>query len=135
MIGRAQSLDIEFQRGVDHALRRMSKCLELGVMCCNESRASGFEQVVHDRARQRRALLRIGARAELIKDDQLTMINLPEDANDVRDMAAECAERLLDALLISDIGMDRLETWQFRAALRRDVQPTLRHQGQQSDGF
>ena len=91
--------------------------------------------MVHDRARQRRALLRIGARAELIKDDQRTMINLPEDANDVRDVAAERAERLLDGLLIADIRIDCLEAWQFRATLGGDVQPTLRHQRQQTDGF
>ena len=36
----------------------------------DESRASTFEQMIEDRARQRRAFLRIGARAEFIEDDQ-----------------------------------------------------------------
>ena len=101
----------------------------------HESRASRFEQVVENGTRQSRAFLRIGASAEFIKDDERTMINLFKDVNDVCNMAAERAERLLDGLFVSDISIDRLEAWQFRAALCGDVQSTLRHEREQTDCF
>ena len=44
-------------------------------------------------------------------------IDLFENANDVRDVTAEGAERLFDGLLIADIGIDRVEAWKFRATL------------------
>ncbi len=51
-----------------------------------------------------------------------------ENANDVRDVTAECAERLFNGLLITNIGIDRMEAGQLRAALHRDVQSALRHE-------
>ena len=63
------------------------------------------------------------------------VIDLFEDANDIRDVTAECAERLLDGLFIADIGIDRVEEGQFRTALRGDVQSALRHEREQADRF
>src|SRR5574341_695765 len=98
----------------------MSECLELGIMRCHESRASSFEQMVENGARQGRALLRISARTQFIKNDERAMIDLLEDPNDICNVTAECAERLLDGLLVADIGIDRVKAGKFRAALRRD---------------
>ena len=50
-------------------------------------------------------------------------------------MAGESGKRLLDGLLVADIGEDIVEHRQFRAALGRDVQPALGHHHQQADGF
>ena len=75
----------------------------------DESCASSFEQVVENGTRQRRAFLRVSTCAKFIKDHERAMINLFQDANDVRDVTAERAERLLDGLLIADIGIDRVE--------------------------
>lgn len=135
MIRRAQSLDVEFQRRVDHAFGGVRERFEFGIMRRDESRASAFEQVTQDRARQRRALLRIGARAEFVEDDERTMVNVFEDANDVGDVTAERAERLLDGLLVADVGKDAVKKWNLRAALRGDVQSALRHEGEQADRF
>ena len=117
------------------AFRRMGKRFEFRVMCCDESRASAFKQVIEDGARQCRAFLRIGARAKFIEDDQRTLIDLFENADDVRDVTAERAERLLDGLLIANIGIHIVEERQFRTAFSRDVQSALRHERQQTDGF
>jgi hypothetical protein len=56
-----------------------------------------------------------------------------KDAHDIGQMPAEGAERLFNGLLIADISPDCLEAGQLGAALRRDVQPRLRHQHQQPD--
>src|SRR5215212_10135979 len=98
----------------------MRECLELRVMSRDQSRASALEQVGHDGACQCRAFLRVSPRTQFIKDNQRASINMFENANDVCDMATECAQRLLDGLFITDIGVDIVETRQLRAALRRD---------------
>jgi hypothetical protein len=63
--------------------------------------------------------------AQFIKDDERATVNMLEDSNYVRDVTTECAQRLLDGLFITDIGVDIVETRQLRAALRRDVQSAL----------
>src|SRR5688500_10762835 len=113
----------------------MCECLELRVMRCHQGRASAFEQVTHDRTRQRRAFLRISACSQFIKDDERARINMFENANNVSDMTTECTQRLLNGLLITDISVDIVETRQSRSALRRNVQSTLRHKRQQANSF
>src|SRR5688572_25881730 len=113
----------------------MRESFEFRVMRCDQSRASAFEQVTHDRTRQRRALLRIGACSQLIKDDQRATIYVLEDSNNVRNMTTKCAERLLNGLLITDISIDIVETGQCRAALSGDVQSALCHERQQANSF
>src|SRR5687768_8205310 len=113
----------------------MRECLEFGIMRCDESRASGFQKVVENGTRQRRALLRISPRAQFNENHKRAMINLFQDANDVHDVTTERAERLLDGLLIADIGINRLEVWKFRATLCGDMQSTLRHERKQTDCF
>src|SRR5688572_32139778 len=113
----------------------MRECLELRVMRRDQNRAPAFEQVAHDGTRQRRALLRIGARAQFIKNDERARINMFKDSNDVGDVTTERAQRLLNGLLITDISVDIVETRQRRSALRWDVQSALCHERQQANSF
>jgi hypothetical protein len=85
-------------------------------------------------ARQLRAFLRINS-AQLIKDHERAVIDLLEDADDICDVTAECAERLLDRLFIADVCIDHMETRQLRAALHGDVQSALRHECEQANCF
>src|SRR6266545_4829281 len=113
----------------------MRKCFEFGVMSGDQRRASRFKEMIEDRARQRRAFLRISTRAELIKNHERALIDLFEDTNDVRDMTAEGAERLFDGLLVPDIRIDRMEAGQLRTALRGNVQSALCHECEQTNCF
>src|SRR5512134_3596376 len=98
----------------------MCEGLELGIVCGDESRAACFEQEGQDGARQCRTLLWVSARTQLVEDDERALVDLFEDADDVRDVTAERAKRLLDGLLVADVGIDRVEARQLRAALRGD---------------
>src|SRR5512133_227110 len=62
-------------------------------------------------------------------------IDLLQDTDDVGDVSAERAERLLNGLLVADVGIDRMEERQLRAALGRDVQSALGHEGKETDGL
>ena len=104
-------------------------------MCRNECCAPIFKQMTHDRTRKRRAFLRIGPRTKFIEDDKRAIVDVFEDADDVCDVTAERAKRLLDRLLVTDICIDRVETQQLRAAPGGDVQSALCHQCKQTDGF
>ena len=132
---RAESLHVKFHRGVDDTFRIMREIFQFGVMGGDQGGDAAREQVREDGACQRRALLRIGARAQLVEDDQRAGIRFFQDADDVGDVTAEGAERLLDGLLVADVGVDRLEEAEFRAAFGGDVQAALRHQHDQADGF
>src|SRR5262245_12330522 len=113
----------------------MSKRFEFRIMSRNESCATCFEQIVENCARQCRALLWIGACTEFIEDDQRALVDLLKDADDVCDVTTECAEGLLDGLFIANIRIHRLEAGQLRAASRRDMESTLRHKSEQTNGF
>src|SRR5688500_4611045 len=113
----------------------MRKGLELRIVCCDQSGASGFQQEAEEGACQRCTLLRIGACAELVEDDERAVISLFENADDVSDVTTECAERLFDGLLIANIGIDRMEAEQLRTTLHRDMQSALRHEREQANGF
>ena len=63
------------------------------------------------------------------------VVRLLEDADDVGDVPRKGAERLLDGLLVADVGVDVVEQRQLRAGLDRDVQPRLRHGRHQPDGL
>ena len=133
--GRAESLYVKFHGGVDDALRLVRETFQFGVVRGDEGRDAASEQGRQDGARQRGALLRIGASPQFVEDDQRTRVGMLEDADDVGDVAAEGAERLLDGLLVADVSIDRLEEAEFRAAFRGDAQSALRHQRQQADGL
>jgi hypothetical protein len=96
--------------------------------------SSGYlEQVCQDGARQRRAFDRVGSGPEFVQDDERPRVGLPQEADDVGHVRREGAERLLDALLVADVGVDAVEDAQHGFGGRRDVQPGLGHQRQQAD--
>ena len=84
---------------------------------------------------QRRALGRVRAGTELIKQQQRPVVAVLEDAHDVRHVRRECGQRLLDALLIADVGHDLVEHRHGAAVSARDVQAALRHGGEQANGL
>src|SRR5512143_1029315 len=50
-------------------------------------------------------------------------------------MAAEGTERLLDGLLVTDIGIDGIEAGQLGATLGRDMESALGQENEQADGL
>ena len=56
-----------------------------------------------------------------------------QDADDVRHVAAEGGKRLLDALLVADVRVDRVEDGQAAAGVGGNGQAGLGHGGQQAD--
>ena len=75
---------------------------------------------------------RIRAGAQLIQQYQALGVRRPQDGGDTRHVRAKCAERLLQTLLIADIGEDLVEQRYGAALSCRDVHARLRHQTKQA---
>ena len=88
-----------------------------------------------DRDRERRALNRIGARAELVDENQAAVVRKPQNADDVRHVRGERRERLLDALLVANVGEHVAEYRDLAAVRRGDHQAAHRHQRQEARCF
>ena len=87
-------------------------------------------EMPEDRAGQCRALLRVGAGAQLVHQHQRTARGAAHDAQQVGDVRAERRKRFKDALLVADVGVDAVEPRES-GLVRRDVQTGVGHHGQQ----
>ena len=85
-----------------------------------------------ERDRQRRALGRVGARTELIKKNERGVVADFENVDDIFHMRGECRERLLDRLLVADIGKNTVEDGNEASVVCRDMKPALGHEGKKS---
>ena len=94
-----------------------------------------FDQKGQDALRQGRAVLGVGAGAQLIQQHQRFGGGLLEDADDIGDVPGKGGQRLFDGLLVADIGVNIQKDAEAGAGLNRDVQPGLRHERQQPDCF
>ena len=84
--------------------------------------------VLDDRHRKRRALGRVGARAELVKEHKGPVVELLEHADDVDHVRGEGGERLGNALFVTDIGENTGEEGNSRILGGGNMQAALRHQ-------
>ena len=92
-------------------------------------------RVLDDGDGQRRALGRIRARAELVKEQQRALIARLQHTHGVGHVRRERGQRLLDALLVADVGHDLVEHGHGAAVGTRDVQAALRHRREQTDSL
>ena len=105
-IGRRQRLEVELDRGVARPGRGVRVGLELGVVGRGRHDRAGPDEMVEQRLRQRRALGRVGAGAELVEQDQRVRAGRLDDRGDAAQVARERRERLRHRLLVADVGED-----------------------------
>ena len=81
-----------------------------------------------DRDGKRRALCRVGTGAELIEQDEGIAVCFVEEGNHIRHVGGEGTQRMLDALLITDIGVNLVENGKGGSVECRNVKSGLAHQ-------
>ena len=91
-------------------------------------------EVAQDGLGQGRPLLRVGAGTQFVDEYQGTGGYLVEDSPQVLDVGAEGGQRLLDALLVANVGVDTVQQGKL-GGLGGDVQAGVGHQSQQADGL
>ena len=94
--------------------------------------AADVIQLVENSPAQRGPFGGIGARSQLIEQDQALGIRGLQDAGDARDVRTEGAERLLQALLVANVREDIVEDRHAAAVPGRHVHAALGHQAQQA---
>ena len=90
-------------------------------------------RLLNDGDGQRRTLDRVGARAQLIEEDEAVAIRLVQDLHDVFHMRREGRQTLLDALLVADVGQHRGKDAHGAAVVAGDMQAALRHQAEEAE--
>ena len=131
----AERFDVEFTAGVLHAGRFQRKELELRIVRRRHDFCARRAHVLDDRDSQRRTLCRVGARAELVHQNERSRPDVAQDLRDVADMSRERRQALFDALLVADVGKDVFKHAHGTRLVRRDQIAVLRHGAQQSGCF
>ena len=91
--------------------------------------------VLDDGNGQRRALHRVGARAQFVKEQQAVLVRLMQDFHGVGHVRREGGQALLNALLVAHVRQHPVKDPQPASVVCGDLQPALGHQRQQPDGF
>ena len=132
-VGRGQGLDVKLDAGVSHLGSLVGKDLELWIVRGGQRGHTALDQVREQRPGQCSALDRVGARSQLVQEHQRAIVDPLQNVDDVAHMRRKGRERLLDALLVADVGADVLKHGQPRALCHGKVQSALGHQGHEAD--
>ena len=100
----------------------------------DDGRHAPVAQMRQQRPRQRRAFGRVRARAHLVQQDQRATVRHGQDVDGVGHVRREGAQRLFDALLVADVGVNAAEDAQT-GVVRRQMQAALGHQRHQTGGL
>ena len=107
-IPRLERLDVELDRGVLGAGVGEGIGLEVADVRGDDRPAADTVELVEDRAAQGRPFRGIGSRAQLVEQDQRCSVALRGSARSAY-VRRERGKRLLEALLIADVGQDVIE--------------------------
>ena len=91
--------------------------------------------IADDSDSQRRALDRISARTQFVEQHEVALPAAVHDGHDGLHVRGERGQALLDALLVTDIGVNMLKQADFRLLVRRNMQAAGSHERQQTEGF
>ena len=91
--------------------------------------------IADDGNRQCRALDRVGTRTQFIEQHEVALPAAVHNRHDGLHARRERGQALLDALLVTDIGVNMLKQADFRLFIRRNMQAACRHERQQAERF
>ena len=126
-----QRLLVEFHGRILHSLLHLGKELQLVYMGCGHGKTSLSLQRSQESHGQGGALRGICTRTQFIEKSQRCRALPLQDGDDIPEVARKGAQRLLDALLVADVGADGLQNGKYAFSPGRDVQPALRHRRKQ----
>ena len=134
-VGGLQGLDIELAAGVDDALGPHGVGLELGVVGGRQGPDLSDMAEIEDGDGERRALGGVGAGSQLVKEAEALAVDPAEDVHDGLHVGGEGGQALLDALLVSDVGVDIPEEGELASVAGRDMEAGHAHELEEADGL
>ena len=118
---RAEGLEVELDRRVLGARVRERVGLQVADVGRDDRPAADAVELVEDRAAERGPFGGVGPGPQLVEQDERALGRLREDLGDAADVRGEGRERLLQALLVADVGEHGVEDRELRPLVRRDV--------------
>ena len=134
-VGGGQGVHVELAGGVLHPRSGHGVHLQLGVVGGGGHQGPHLPGAVDDGGGQGRALDGVGARPQLVKEDQGAVVRLLQDAHDVHHVGGEGGQALGDGLLVPHVGQHPVEHPDAAVVPHRDVEAALGHEGEQADGL
>ena len=101
--------------------------------CCTQAAAGG--DTLQNRLCKCRAFNRVSAGAKFIKQNERLRRKGLHNADNVDHVCRKGGQGLLNALFVADVGKNAVEHRKCRAFGCRNMQPRLRHERKQTDGF
>ena len=93
---------------------------------------AGTAGLLDDGNGQRRALHRVGARAQLVEENQAVAVRLLQNAHDIDHMCRKSGQTLFDALLVANVRQHFFIAGDLALVRHGNVQTALGHDRQQS---
>jgi len=109
LVGGSKGLHVELAGGVDDALRAHGVELQFGVMGRRNHPAAQLPTEFDDGGSQRRALRRVGTRAQLVEQHQRPVVALGNHVHNGAHVAGKGGQALGDRLLVADVGENGVE--------------------------
>ncbi len=134
-VGRAAGAGVELHGGADGSLGLERRRRELRQMGGDEEEAAALDERFEERDRQRRALLGIGARAQLVEQDQGVGTGGVPRLAEPQQPAAEGGAVGQQILIVAHGGDQSREKGQTGALRRRHRQAALMGQGEETGGL
>ena len=115
---RREPLAVELDRGVARARVGGGEALERLEVRRGDAERAALGQLLEHRLGERRAVVGIGAGAELVEEHERALVHLLEHLAELLDEGGERREVLGHALVVADDGEDLREDGQARALAR-----------------
>ena len=122
------SADVEADRCVDESGVGGGRLLERRIVRRDGAGRATLAERFDDRAGQRCPLVRVGARRDLVEQDEIAPAGRTQDAPEVGEVGAEGRQRQRQALIVADVREDVAEDTDF-SLVGRDRQARPYHQG------
>ena len=132
---RREPLGVEFHGGVARLGMARGKALQRLEVRGGDTERPALGQGLQRRLGESRALVGIGAGAELVQQNERAVVHLLEDFLELLDEGGEGREVLGHALIVADDGEDGAQQGQPRALAGGHVQAGLRHETEKPEGL
>ena len=132
---RSKALTVEPHGGVLRAAARCPVILEDSVVGRRDNKAAGLQEVVQERHREGHPLLGIRPGPQLVQQNERPPADGFDDAGDVPHVRGKSGQRLLDGLLVPDVGKHPVEDRERGAFRGRYLHAELVHQRKNANGL
>ena len=134
-VGRPERLHVKFAGRIDHVLRFNGVSLQFRIVGRGGTKCTALTHLIQNGNCQCGAFDGVGTCPQFVKENEGSVRHAFHNGNDAHHMRGEGGKRLLNTLLVSDIGKDIVKHADNGVGTGGNMKSCLRHQGKQANGF